>query len=182
MKEFATEGIQKKLVILLDSLDQLLPAYGAHLLHWLPLMLPPHVRVIVSVLIPSSSQSPSVDSSMNLVQQLYTLAYGNLNEFTLEAMGEEAAGEVLRQILASKHRIVTEAQKDIVMSAFKAAPTPLYLQVASTFALTWNSWTPTDRCTLEQGMRGIINQVFLRLYFVIVWNLRIHYLFRYLQS
>eukprot|EP00026_Physarum_polycephalum_P001823 Phypoly_transcript_01826.p1 GENE.Phypoly_transcript_01826~~Phypoly_transcript_01826.p1 ORF type:complete len:1036 (+),score=180.61 Phypoly_transcript_01826:273-3110(+) len=78
-------------------------------------------------------------------------------------MDTGAAEQVLRQILASKQRTLTEAQKDVVISAYKITPTPLYLQAASIFALGWNSYTPIEQCTLENGMRGIINQIFVKL-------------------
>jgi hypothetical protein len=93
-----------------------------------------------------------------------------VNGCTIEAMDFAAAGEILKQILASTKRTVTEAQKDLVISVFKSTPTPLYLQAASIFAQGWNSYTPIEQCTLEQGMRGIINQVnflFFSLYDII---------------
>lgn len=76
-------------------------------------------------------------------------------------MGLNIAEEVLKQVLGSKQRTVTEGQKDIVISAFKRTPMPLYLQVAFTIAQVWHSYTPLDQCILEDGMRGIIYQVFI---------------------
>ena len=40
----------KSLVVLLDSLDNLTDDYGARQLAWLPLTLPPHVKLVVSTL------------------------------------------------------------------------------------------------------------------------------------
>lgn len=75
MKEF--ESTNKILVIFLDSLDQLSPAYGAHMLHWLPLLVPFYVRIVVSVLIPPATANPdSLDSSMLMSRQLHSLSTG----------------------------------------------------------------------------------------------------------
>ena len=41
---------EKPLMLFLDSLDQLSGADGAHQLAWLPIALPPHVKVVVSTL------------------------------------------------------------------------------------------------------------------------------------
>eukprot|EP00026_Physarum_polycephalum_P000179 Phypoly_transcript_00179.p1 GENE.Phypoly_transcript_00179~~Phypoly_transcript_00179.p1 ORF type:complete len:1916 (+),score=293.82 Phypoly_transcript_00179:377-6124(+) len=163
MKELMGELSHSKLVIILDSLDQLSPTYGAHLLHWLPLLLPSHVRVIVSLLVPSPGHSSSTDSSMNLSKQLDILSSGPLNECTIRDMGLSIAEEVLQQVLSASQRKIQEAQRDIVLSAFKITPFPLYLQIAATLAIDWQSYTPIDQCILADGMRGIINQIFQKL-------------------
>jgi hypothetical protein len=45
---FATD--EKPIIIVFDSLDQLSGSDGAHQLAWLPAVLPPHVKFIVSTL------------------------------------------------------------------------------------------------------------------------------------
>ena len=59
------EAQGKKLFVLLDSLDQLLPSHNAHALDWLPLVLPEGVHLIASVLDADNDRS-----GVNLLQVL----------------------------------------------------------------------------------------------------------------
>jgi len=94
------------LLIFLDSLDMLSPADGAHLLAWFPASLPPHCKLVASV----------VTSHDVIVRRLRSLTQ---NILYVDDMGTELAIRVVNGWLTNAGRTVTADQLDIIQSALR---------------------------------------------------------------
>jgi WD40 repeat protein len=142
--------LKKPIVILLDSLDQLLPNNNAHLCKWLPTMLPSNLRIIVSTL----------PEEHEILDTLQTIFPDTSNFVEVPAMPDEAGFEMIDKYLEKKKRTVTEYQTKQIIQAFRKCRGPLYLKLVLDEAVSWNSYTPDHALVLQDTVQGAINQLF----------------------
>ena len=95
---------QRPLFIFLDALDMLSPADGAHLLAWLPASLPPHCKLVASV----------VASHDVIVARLRSLSTKMMH---VGELGTALATTILTSWLRKAGRTVTHEQQDIIDAA-----------------------------------------------------------------
>jgi WD40 repeat protein len=137
--ELATE--EKPLIIMFDALDQLSEAENAKSLQWLPIELPDHVKVIVSVLEPSEHCG---QLKRRLSEELISIGWM-----------EQQEGEALLDLwLKEAKRTLQETQKQEVLNKFKQCGVPLYLKIAFEEARQWKSYTPGE--ITGSDIQGII--------------------------
>lgn len=67
----------------------------------------------------------------------------------MTSLTQKDASAILSSWLKHDNRQLTDAQKKIVLDAFKSYPSPFYLKLAYERALTWKSHTLEQECTLE---------------------------------
>eukprot|EP00056_Hartaetosiga_gracilis_P013517 m.224851 g.224851 ORF g.224851 m.224851 type:complete len:1709 (-) comp13855_c2_seq6:592-5718(-) len=150
-KLLASFGTKKKIVIVLDSLDQLTDQYNGRKLGWLPLVsVPKNVAIIVSSL-------PNVGGCWRVLE-------GVLSEEThcvhVQQISEEDAGEILSRWLESQGRRITPSQFNAVMGAYKNTPTPLYLMMcAEFFALRWSHTEEVDSSFFPADVKDLMDLV-----------------------
>jgi hypothetical protein len=137
-------------VVLLDSLDQLLPKFAAYEMRWLPTDLPGNVHVIVST-VPT---------------------HGNILHYALKHLGTKApcievrplpnatGKEILDGYLARKNRTLTLEQRQLVEKLIAQVPSPLYVKLLADRALSWRSYTNVDHVKLGSSVRLAISQLF----------------------
>jgi hypothetical protein len=97
------------LVIYLDSLDMLSQQDGAHRLAWLPVPLPAHCHLVVSV----------VKTYRQLVENLQSLCESEDHYCDVDQLGSELAISVLTSWLNNAGRTVTSEQWAIVLSVIE---------------------------------------------------------------
>ena len=68
-------GKKQRIVVLLDSIDQLMPAYNAYKMTWLPDTLPTNVKIIVSTI-------PEGYSVLEAMREKYQQSGGKFLEIT----------------------------------------------------------------------------------------------------
>uniref|UniRef100_H2Y0Z1 Uncharacterized protein n=1 Tax=Ciona intestinalis TaxID=7719 RepID=H2Y0Z1_CIOIN len=149
----------EKLIIFLDSLDQLSELDGAHRflcnnrLNWLPKHLPPHVHIILSTL---------PDLNLGILDTLHrTLPSSNFTEVT--DLDRETGCEILNTWLKDSGRTLSQPQHDFVMDAFVKSPQPLYLKLAFDEARLWKSYTDVSSLYLGKSAKEAISLFFKRL-------------------
>lgn len=161
MEEFSTSMSHKKLYIFLDSLDQLLPSYNAHLLFWLPLVLPPRVHLVISLLIPLTGQSKLFTQLQLLLEPITPNSKTELScIYRLQPMSEDSAHSILDKWFTSKDKKLLPSQQHVIMSAFEQCKTPLFLRVATDIAFSWTSFSPPEDCVLASSVRELIVRMF----------------------
>jgi WD40 repeat protein len=128
------------LVLFIDAIDQLEPGDPARLLNWIPIELPPFVKVVVS----------TTEEVEGIVVELGPI--------------DQAAGaELLDGWLSAGQRTLQGWQRNEVLRSFSRCPLPLYLKLAAEESKLWKSYSPSDECLLGDGISGIITTLFRRL-------------------
>jgi len=143
---------EKPLVIFLDSLDQLSPAFNAHSMGWIPKILPPFVSLIVSTLPTERNCLP------NLRQRLSGAGEGSFLE--VPVLPPEIGIEILENWMEKEGRRVTDPQREVIKKALDSCSLPLYLRLVFNEAKRWKSYTPADSLLLPQTIQGMIEQLF----------------------
>jgi len=150
---------QRPLVLFLDAVDQLDRADGAWQLEWLPRVLSPHTRVVIS-----TREGPSLAAARwrfprSLVQIApMTLSEGRQLLHTWLASRQEAhynAG-----IAPAQGRRLTVRQRKQVLDTFATTGKPLWLKLAYEEARTWASWDPPR--SLPDSVEGMVQDLITR--------------------
>lgn len=138
----------RPLVIVLDALDMLSSADRADRLAWLPRLLPPSVRLILS----TASGARAVALGRRVPPD---------GRLVLGALTEPEARSLLARWLARSGRTLEPAQADRIMQGFARSPWPLYLKLAFEAAREWPSgFTPPP---LGESAEAMIGELFARL-------------------
>ncbi|MEH6625040.1 MAG: DUF4062 domain-containing protein [Motiliproteus sp.] len=150
-------GPEQPLHLFLDALDQLSPADNARRLSWLPIRLPPHVYLIVSVL-----SGPIADTLRGLVRSAFPSPIADkLSSWMLielKAMSPSEGTVLLESWLSQAGRTLQASQQQAVLDSFNGCGLPLYLKLAVEEAKRWTSWQEPQ--TFGSDVDGIINDLF----------------------
>jgi hypothetical protein len=124
-------SIDKPVILFLDALDQL---QAPRALGWLPREVPPHVKLVVSVLNDPAYEADS-DVYRNLQQRR---APGNFLE--IEPLLPSQGREILLALERKSRCRLQESQRDYILAQFELAEaSPLYLKTAFEITKSWNS-------------------------------------------
>jgi len=134
----------RPLHLYVDALDQLGPADQASSLTWLPAVLPPACRVVLSVM-----EVPS--------------ALRNARGLALDALSATEADAALAAWLQDESRNLQDWQRAKLLTYFDRSGLPLYLKLAFEEARHWRSFDEKATCELRDGLDGIIDLLFDRL-------------------
>ncbi|KAL5006957.1 hypothetical protein ScPMuIL_015763 [Solemya velum] len=141
---------EKPIVLFLDSLDQLSGADGAHQLAWLPAVLPPHVKLVLSTL----------PNYYNLLDTLKNMIDSENNFVQVLPLGENLSGTILKFWLKNANRTLTEAQWNIVNEAFTKCNLPLFVKLVFDEVCGWKSYTKPNHTTLAYTIHDSIMKLF----------------------
>ena len=139
-------------MIILDSLDQLLTTHQAHNLVWLPKLLPPNVRIIVSTL-------PSEHSLLETLQEKIP---DTSNYLEVLPLGHKLSSELLKEWLHDSNHRLTASQEMVVQQALEVCSLPLYTRLVFKEICRWKSYTSPDQIQLGSTVKAIINTLFDR--------------------
>ena len=142
--------LQKPVVILLDSLDQLSPAHNAYELQWLPTTLPQNFKLVVSTL-PKEHGILDNLRSMHPDENCYV---------EIPNLPLETGVAIIKKYLLKHDKKVTEKQEKLLMNTFSKCPGPLFLKLILEEALKWRSYTMCDQIELQHTVQGAINKLF----------------------
>lgn len=135
------------LIVFLDALDQLSDADQARTLAWLPVELPPHVRLVVS--------------SLPQLEEALTARLPKENRFALAPLSMDEGTRLLDGWLTSAGSTLQTAQKNVVLGGFSKNGLPLYLKLAFETCRTWRSYDPP--APLGDSVPELIDALFERL-------------------
>ena len=153
LKKLLTCATQEKpLVIVLDSLDQLSPADDAHQMAWLPVELPPHVKIILSVL----------PNYYGILDKLRKMFEGDENYIQVTPLGENLGSVILKHWLENAKQSVTDAQWSIVQNAISRCNLPLFVKLVFDEICRWKSYSPPVQTKLAFTIHDSITQLYER--------------------
>lgn len=138
------------LLIVLDALDQLSDRGHAHKLRWLPVDLPPHVHLLVSM----ETQS-EVFANMRLKMKTPECF------FEVERLSDAEGRHILDTSLRARQRTLTPEQNKAALRSFERSGSPLHLTLILSAAKRWMSFTPLDQLRLgtsAQEMMALLLQ------------------------
>nr|XP_014340453.1 PREDICTED: NACHT domain- and WD repeat-containing protein 1 isoform X2 [Latimeria chalumnae] len=148
-----SEKNEKSLVLILDSLDQLSPADGAHRLYWLPKECPPKVHIIISTL----------PFEYGILHTLQGVIAGSRCYYEVKSLSGEQGGEMLEMLMASVKRKLTPAQRSLILESFEQCGQPLLLKLAFEEARRWASYTPLTELQVAMTTQSAIQHLYGRL-------------------
>ncbi|MBN2574075.1 MAG: PQQ-binding-like beta-propeller repeat protein [Deltaproteobacteria bacterium] len=149
-KRLALAAADRPLILFLDGVDQLSARDPARSLSWLPSELPPHARVVASVL---SDEPPA-----EIAPRLPAGACQPLDRMTM-AEGEA----VLDTWLEDARRTLQPHQRQALLGAFNASGIPLFLMLAFGEARGWTSFLDPSETKLPGGVPELVRRQFARL-------------------
>ena len=146
----------RPLVLILDALDQLDDTDNARSLYWLPVALPPYVRLILSAI--SDRESPVRDCYDALARRIATAS-----QLELPPLRREDGEIVLRSWFeeATAHRQLQDEQRKSVLDAFSKTGQALHLRLLFEEARRWRSFDQDP--TVSDTIPGSIDNLFARL-------------------
>lgn len=151
---------RRPLILFLDALDQLDPSDRAWMLEWLPVQLPDHVRIVVSV---RSDTVVAQAARRRFSKQIINVPLLRPSEgrAILKAwLADKREPWFNDGITGSIGRRLTKEQECKVLSAFDQNGLALWLKIVCQEASTWSSWhTPRDLpVTIHDLIHDIVNQ------------------------
>ncbi|KAK3612217.1 hypothetical protein CHS0354_039489 [Potamilus streckersoni] len=147
-----SNALKIPVVIILDSLDQLSPANNAYALEWVPTLLPPNIKLILSTL----------PEEHNIKENLRKLLPENCM-VAVPILPETTGREIIKKYLGLKNRTLTEEQVKFLLSIFKNDPSPLFLKLLLDRAEKWYSFTEVSELHLTNTVLESINTLFQQL-------------------
>ena len=146
-------GHSRPLVIVLDSVDQLSSADGAHELRWMPTSLPMSIYVLLSMI-------PTQHSCLEHAR-LALPEGGNFLELTEISTG--VAAKLTQAHLSSRRRTLTNDQLRFLLDKMSANRTPLYMKLLLDTACQWRSSNMVSTLRLLPTVKDAIRGLFERL-------------------
>lgn len=144
-----------QLILLLDSLNSLLPDFNAHLLQWLPSELPKNVKIIVSC------QPHAHGMFTRIKTEIITDNHDNFIE--MRPLGEEKAMQLTLHWLQRENMCLTNSQAEILREAFRQCSLPLYIQLAFDRVKQWRSFDHVDAKVLGTSCETYLDIFFTEL-------------------
>nr|XP_006819093.1 PREDICTED: NACHT and WD repeat domain-containing protein 1-like [Saccoglossus kowalevskii] len=142
------------LFIFMDSLDQLSNENDGRGLQWLPKELPEHVYMIVSTL---------SEDHYDCFSTLKKMFPEGDNFVEIPELPESDAEFILDHLLAHENRAMTTEQHDVITTAFRKCPTPLYLRLAINESKTWRSYSTGKQIWIADSVKKVITAIFSKM-------------------
>ena len=143
------------LVLLLDSLNSLLPDFNAHQLHWLPRKLPPNVKIIVSCLPHAHGMFTRIKTEI--------IKENHDNFLEMHPLGGDRAMSMLLHWLQKENMSVTNDQADLLRAAFQKCSLPLYLKMVFHEVKQWRSFDSVEEKCLGTNCETFLESLFDKL-------------------
>lgn len=153
LKSVGAFSIEKPLIILFDSLDQLSPVYGAYSMNWLPTELPKGVTIVLS----------AQPLTHNILARLQS-RIKPCNVYQIRPMSNKSAGEVIKLLVEQCGRKLQTNQMAAIERVVTKNSSPLLLHLIALEALQWHSFTPIENTNrLPSTIRDAVQYLFDRL-------------------
>ena len=142
----------KPLLIVLDSLDQLLDENCGHSLKWLSVQspLPAHTHILLS-------------TNPGEVLEMLQAHLPKSSVFELQYLKKESALEVVQALMEARNRTLTDQQMGILVKAFEWNPFPLYLKALVDTAVRWRSYDIVTEDRIAAGVSGMTSLMLERM-------------------
>uniref|UniRef100_A0A672SH89 NACHT and WD repeat domain containing 1 n=1 Tax=Sinocyclocheilus grahami TaxID=75366 RepID=A0A672SH89_SINGR len=133
------------LLLILDSLDQLLEANKPHKLDWIPKVIPPNVQLVLSI-------------SDDYVEKCKSLVSAEQNVFRVELLTDDQGKDVIGAYMSAAGRKLTSEQVDTILNRFQQSRSPLHMKLMLDTAKQWSSCTSTSNVRLGVSAQEVMTQ------------------------
>uniref|UniRef100_A0A1I8JC45 NACHT domain-containing protein n=1 Tax=Macrostomum lignano TaxID=282301 RepID=A0A1I8JC45_9PLAT len=144
----------RRILIFLDSVDQLDSSDGAYTMNWMRNELPENVKLVLSTL----PDMFGILDTCRLVLENDAACF-----VEVRALEPSLCSEIVRAMLESRGRCLTDPQWSVLRDAFQACSLPIYMNLLFNQALSWRSYTIVEPESIEASVRGAIFQLFRQL-------------------
>nr|XP_002663751.3 NACHT domain- and WD repeat-containing protein 1 isoform X2 [Danio rerio] len=133
------------LLLILDSLEQLLETNKLHKLDWIPKIIPPNVQIVFS-------------TSNECLDKCKSLVSAEENIFKLELLTKDQGRDVIDAYMSAAERKLTAEQQDAILRYFEQSGNPLHLKLMLDTAKLWSSYTPMSSVHLDKSAEEVMTQ------------------------
>ncbi|KAK7100985.1 hypothetical protein V1264_023839 [Littorina saxatilis] len=148
----ASIPVDTTVVLILDALEQVLPDYNAHLMSWLPIQLPSHIKIVLTTL-------PDTHGLLDrLRNDLLKDCRSNFVE--LQPLSLPDSMNLLDHFLAKDNRKISDEQVKTFSDRFLTYSLPLYVKLLSTEARALRSFSDTSQLKLPKNCAEAIQKLF----------------------
>ncbi len=133
------------LLLIIDSLDQLLEANKPPQLDWIPKAIPPNVQIILSI---------SDDS----VEKYKSLVSAEQNVFGVEPLTDDQGKDIIDAYMSAAGRKLTSEQLGTILNSFQQSRSPLHLKLLLDTAKQWSSNTSMSNVRLGTSVQEVMTQ------------------------
>lgn len=143
-------GAFRRVVLFIDSVDQLDSSSGAYHLTWLRTALPERVKLVLSTL-------PRHFGILKTLRQMLPDPSDYLEVTPLE---QGLCHTILRALLHERGRDLSEPQWAVVRAAFEQCSLPIFIYLIFHKVLAWRSFEPESHLHTASSVREAIAQLF----------------------
>ncbi|KAK2165589.1 hypothetical protein LSH36_48g05020 [Paralvinella palmiformis] len=143
-----------RLILILDSVDQLLPAYNAYSMNWLPDSLPRNVKLVVS----SLNEGYSI---IDTLQHKYSNEKGNECQYVeIKPLEKDTGFLIIQKWLEKAERTISRQQGDVIKEVLGVCGLPLFARIMFDQVRKWRSYEHYTLQQLETTVKGAINKLY----------------------
>ncbi|KAI2659286.1 NACHT domain- and WD repeat-containing protein 1 [Labeo rohita] len=133
------------LLLILDSLDQLLETSKPHQLDWIPKAIPPNVQIVLSI-------------SDDYVEKCKSLVSAEENIFGVELLTDDQGKDIIDAYMTAAGRKLTSEQLETILNRFQQSRSPLHLKLMLDMAKQWSSYTSMSNVCLGISAQEVMTQ------------------------
>ena len=154
LKEILTRATEAQpLLIMLDSVDELVGSQDGNKMSWLPTKLPPHCKIVVSV-----TREEGNASLCQYYEDLTRMVTDTNNFLEVKALGEELAYEVIKLWMNTAGRDLNNYQWRVVANAVAMCSLPIFCKLVFAEICRWHSYTKPQDTYLKHN---VMDSIFL---------------------
>ena len=144
---------EQPLVILLDSLEQLAPAYGAHNMAWVPKTCPPNVSIIFTI----------SNEHRHILDNLFVHLANDRTMMLMDEMDLNDCELYAQSILDNNDKLLYQHyQQRIISGDYIRCPYPLMVRILMHDAIRWKSFTllqHTSALQVEDAVSNFLSRI-----------------------
>ena len=144
---------ENPILIILDGLDALASDDYAHIMNWVPVRLPEHVHLMVSV---TPRQHGCLDHLQKVLPE-------NVCYVEVPKLLPDTTNSLLKIFLKETRRNVTESQRKAIVEMSLTYAQPLYLKMLVDLSRSWRSYEPVEDHVIGDTVGEIVRVLFSRL-------------------
>jgi hypothetical protein len=149
--------MENPVYLFLDGLDRLSVADGSQSLFWLPLVLNPAVRLVVSI----EDSEEGVESHRVSPIQILMARQERASILRLNPLTRKDGEMLLKLSIDRDRRCLQPSQQSVILDAFEQHGNPLWMTIAAAQASRLRSWDPPQH--FDASLPGLIRQVLANL-------------------
>lgn len=143
-------GAFRRVVVFIDSVDQLDSSSGAYHLTWLRTELPENVKLVLSTL-------PQL---FDILKTLREKLPGPEQYLEVTPLQQSLCHTILAALLREKGRDLSEFQWNVVRAAFDKCSLPIFIYLIFHKVISWRSFEPEVHLRIASSVRDAIAQLF----------------------